>query len=88
MRLNQTSLVNPFSKKDKFADITRQSIKEVLRKFTSVRLNQYILELQITNLLDITAYEVVKLEPVNKTAHQINENIVILNLDNLSEIYF
>ncbi len=46
MRLNQTSTVNPFSKKDKFTDITRQSIKEIYQCKTEPI---HMIKLQITN---------------------------------------
>lgn len=74
-----------FSGNGKLAAITCETIKEIYQRETEPNTYGGTSDGQF---LAAAGCEVVELGPVNKTAHQVNENIAIADLDNLSEIYF
>ncbi|MFW0094682.1 MAG: succinyl-diaminopimelate desuccinylase [Coxiella endosymbiont of Haemaphysalis qinghaiensis] len=74
-----------FRSNGKLAAVTRQAIKEICRRETETNTYGGISDSQF---LAATGCEVVEVGPVNKTIHHVNENISIIDLDKLSEIYF
>ncbi|QHG92358.1 succinyl-diaminopimelate desuccinylase [Coxiella endosymbiont of Amblyomma sculptum] len=74
-----------FSGKTKLATITCRVIKETIKCQTKPNLHGGTSDGQF---FSSTGCEIVELGPVNKTAHHINENTRIADLDILSTMYF
>ena len=74
-----------FSGNGKLAIISRKAIKEICHLDTE--LNTYG-GTSDGRFIAKTGCEVVELGPLNKTAHHIDENIFIVDLEKLSKIYF
>ncbi len=74
-----------FSGNGKLAAITRETIKEICQHETEPNTYGGTSDGQF---LAAAGCEVVELGSVNKTAHHVNENTTIADLNNLSEIYF
>lgn len=74
-----------FSGNGKLAALSRQAIKEICHLDTELSTYGGTSD---GRFIAPTGCEVVELGPVNQTAHRINENTRIIDLEKLSEIYF
>lgn len=74
-----------FSGNGKLVAITRQAIKEICECETKPNTDGGTSDGQF---FAAAGCEVVELGPINKTAHHVNENTSIADLDTLSKIYF
>ena len=74
-----------FRSNGRLVAVTRQAIKEICQRETETNTYGGISDSQF---FAATGCEVVEVGPVNKTIHHVNENISIIDLDKLSEIYF
>ena len=74
-----------FSDNGKLTTVSQQAIKEICHLDTE--LNTYG-GTSDGRFIAPTGCEVVELGPLNQTAHHVNENILIVDLEKLSKIYF